>query len=76
MLSRNFKDINEIEKQLNEDFENICDWLVNKKLSIHFGDDKAKFILSATKLKIKKVRKLNMRYGDIWRYTGQIEFQS
>ena len=76
MLSRNFKDINEIEKQLNEDFENICDWLVNKKLSIHFGDNKGKFILSATKLKIKKVRKLNMRYGDIWRYTGQIEFQS
>ena len=65
VLSRNFKDTNEIEKQLNEDFENICDWFVDKKLSIHFGEDKTKSILFATKFKIKKVRKLNIRYGDI-----------
>ena len=37
------KDINEIEKQLNKDFESICDWFV----------------------KIKKVRKLNIKYGEI-----------
>ena len=59
------KDINEIEKQLNKDFETICDWFVNNKLSIHFGDDKTKSILFATKLKIKNVRKLNIKYGDI-----------
>ena len=34
------KDINKIEKQLNEDFVNTCDWFVSIKLSIHFGDDK------------------------------------
>ena len=34
------KDINKIEKQLNEDFVNTCDWFVSNKLSIHFGDDK------------------------------------
>ena len=45
------KDINEIEKQLNKDFENIRDWFVDSKLSIHFGDDKT-FILFATKFKI------------------------
>ena len=59
------KDINEIEKQLNKDFESICDWFVDNKLSIHFGDDKTKSILFATKFKIKKVRKLNIKYGDI-----------
>ena len=35
--SKNFKDI---EKQLNEDFANICDWFIDNKLSIHFGQDK------------------------------------
>ena len=59
------KDINEIEKQLNKDFETICDWFVDNKLSIHFGDDKTKSILFATKFKIKNVRKLNIKYGDI-----------
>ena len=49
-------DINEIEKQLNKDFESICDWFVDNKLSIHFGDDEAKSILFATKFKIKKVK--------------------
>ena len=59
------KDINETEKQLNENFESICDWFVNNKLSIRFGDDKTKSVLFATKFKIKKVRKLNIKYGDI-----------
>ena len=55
-------DINDIEKQLNKDFENICDWFVDNKLSIHFGDDKTKSILFATKFKIRKIRKLNINY--------------
>ena len=59
------KDINEIEKQLNKDFESICDWFVNNKLSIHFGDDKTKSILFSSKFKIAKVRKLNLKYGNI-----------
>ena len=28
--------INEIEKQLNENFNSLCDWFVDNKLSIHF----------------------------------------
>ena len=59
------KDINKIEKQLNKDFESICDWFVNNKLRIHFGDYKSKSILFATKFKIKKVRRVNLKYGDI-----------
>ena len=64
-LACQHKDINEIEKQLNKDFLSICDWFVDNKLSIHFGDDKTKSILFASKFKIKKVRKLNIKYGNI-----------
>ena len=59
------KDINEIEKQLNVDFSNICDWFVDNKLSIHFGEDKTKSILFASKFKKKNIKKLNIKYGDI-----------
>ena len=51
------KDINEIEKQLNVDFSNICDWFVDNKLSIHFGEDKTKSILFASKFKKKNIKK-------------------
>ena len=33
------KDVVQIEKRLNEDFENLSDWFVDNKLSIHFGVD-------------------------------------
>ena len=64
-LSCQNSDINEIEKQLNKNFKSIPDWLVDNKLSIHFGDDKTKSIRFATKFKIKKIRKLTIKYGDI-----------
>ena len=38
------KEVEEIEKVLNNDFKNICNWFVDKKLSIHFGEDKTKSI--------------------------------
>ena len=59
------KDFNGIEKHLNKDFKSIYDWFVDNKLSIHFGDDKTKSILFASKFKIKKVRKLNIKYGNL-----------
>ena len=34
------KNVKDIEKQLNKDFANICDWFVDNKLSIHFSEDK------------------------------------
>ena len=49
------KDINKIENQLNGDFFNICDWFVDNKLSIHFGEDKTKSILFASKFKRKNI---------------------
>ena len=33
---------------------------------IHFGDDKTKSVLIVTKFKIKKVRKPNIKYRDIY----------
>ena len=59
------KNVKEIEKQLNEDFANLCDWFVENKLSIHFGEDKTKSILFATKMKVKKVDKLDITHQNI-----------
>ena len=59
------KEVEEIEKVLNNDFENICDWFVDNKLSIHFGEDKTKSILFASQRKIKTIKKLNIKYQDI-----------
>ena len=59
------KDVIEIEKQLNEDFTNICEWFVDNRLSIHFGEDKTKSILFASKRKIKRVPKLKINYKNI-----------
>ena len=59
------KDINETEKQLNVDFCNKCDWFVDNKLSIHFGEDKTKSILFASKFKKRNIKKLNIKNGDM-----------
>ena len=45
-------------------FSNVCDWFVDNKLSIHFGEDKTKSILFASKFK-KNFKKLYIKYGDI-----------
>ena len=59
------KDVVQIEKRLNEDFENLCDWFVDNKLSIHFGEDKTKSILFVSKRRAKNIRQLNIKYKDI-----------
>ena len=59
------KNVKDIEKQLNEDFTNKCDWFADNKLSIHFGEDKTKSILFASKHKIKKLQKLEIIYNNI-----------
>ena len=59
------KNVIEIEKQLNWDFTNICEWFVDNRLSIHFGEDKTKSILFASICKIKKVPKLNINHRNI-----------
>ena len=59
------KNVKDIEKQLNEDFVNICDQFVDNKLSIQFGEDKTKSLLFAAKRKVKKLQKLEIIYNNI-----------
>ena len=61
------KDITEIESALNKNFSMFCDWFVDNKFSIHFGEDKTKSILFGSKHKIKKSKPLNNQYNDIKR---------
>ena len=56
------KNVKEIEKKINENFSDLCDWFVDNKLSIHFGDDKTKCILFSSKGKVKKAEPLNIAY--------------
>ena len=55
----------EIEKQLIRDFSSLCDWFVDNKLSIHFGQEKAKSILFGTKHKLRSAKSLNIVYNGI-----------
>ena len=65
------KDIAKIDEILNEDFESICDWFVDNKLSIHFGDDKAKSIFFVSNRRAKNICKLNIRYKKINKTTNR-----
>ena len=58
------KSIEQIESKLNRNFNALCHWFLEKKLSIHFGEDKTKSILFGRK-KCKNLRKLDIRKGDI-----------
>ena len=59
------KDIHEIEVVLNKNFSTLCDWFVDNKLSIHFGEDKKKSILFRSKHRLKNSKPLNIQYKDI-----------
>ena len=48
-----------------KDFENICDWFVDNKLSINFGKDKTKSILFTSKRRSKNIHQLNIRYNQM-----------
>ena len=54
------KYVKEIEKKLNGDLTNICEWFVDNKRSIHFGKDASKLTLFASTCKTKKAPKLNI----------------
>ena len=60
-----YKDLEQIKEELTKNFSNICDWFVDNKLSIHFGEDKTKSILSSSKNRKRKIETLNIQYGDV-----------
>ena len=43
------KDLDTISDRLNTKFNKLCDWFVDNKLSIYFGEDKTKSILFTVK---------------------------
>ena len=59
------KDLERIKEELTKTFSNICDWFVDNKLSIHFGEDKTKSILFSTKNRKRKIGTLDIQYGDV-----------
>ena len=59
------KHIKTIEDQLNKDFNPLCEWFIDDKLSIHFGEEKTESILLGTIKRLKNSRNLDMQYKDI-----------
>ena len=47
---------------VNFKFSSLCDWFVDNKLSVHFGQDKTKSILFGTKHKLRNAKVLNIVY--------------
>ena len=58
------KDSKTTEDQLNEDFNSFCEWFIDNKLSIHFGEEETKSILFGTKQLLHKGKTFSIRYGD------------
>ena len=58
-------DVQIIEHQLNKVFANLCEWFVDNKLSIHFGEDRTKCILLGSKLKLKNAGKFHIMHNGI-----------
>ena len=59
------KDTKTIEEQLNRDFNSLCEWFIDNKLSIHFVEEKTKSILFGTKGHLNNQTDLNIKYSDI-----------
>ena len=59
------KSVTEVKKKLTKVFSNICDWFVDNKLCIRFGEDKTKSTLLSSKRNLKLAEKLDIRYKEI-----------
>ena len=61
----------------NNDFSNLCEWILGNKQNICFGEDRTKSILFRTKSKLRKVGKLNITYqGTDIKQNSQVTFLS
>ena len=59
-----YKDVEEIEKALNNDLEKIWNWFADNKSNIHYGENQTKSILFQNQHKIKNIKKVNTKYQD------------
>ena len=60
------RDVKEIERNLNKNFSDVCDWFVDNKLNVHLGEDNTECILFGTKHRLNKVGSLDI---NMVRYT-------
>ena len=63
-LVYHYKGVKENKHNLNKSFSNVCDFYVDNKLIIHFGDDKNKKHIVWYKIS-PQVYKLDIRYSAI-----------
>ena len=68
------KNIQKIEEQLNSDFTSLCEWFIDNKLNVHFGEEKTKSILFGTKRQLKDQRDLNLK-GELQRENKLISYE-
>ena len=47
--------LNNIENKLNTNFNSLCDWFVEKKLSLHFWEEKTKSIVFGTRKRLNNL---------------------
>ena len=64
-ISYNHKTVRTIEDKLNNDFNTLCDWFVDNKLSIHFGEEKTKSILFSPKNLRKRAEPIVIKRHDV-----------
>ena len=58
--STNLRTLKKIENVLNKEFSSLCQWFIDNKLSIHFGEDKTKSILFS---KTRCLREINISFA-------------
>ena len=54
------EDVKKIENVLNKEFSSLCQWFIDNKLSIHFGEDKTKSILLS---KTRGLKEINISFA-------------
>ena len=54
------EEVKKIENVLNKEFSSLCQWFIDSKLSIHFGEDKTKSILFS---KTRDLKEINISFG-------------
>ena len=59
------KILKKLKKKLNKNFNSLCDWFVENKLSIHFAEDMTKSIIFGTRRRLKGLETLDIRRGNI-----------
>ena len=55
------EDVRKIENVLNKEFSSLCQWFIDNKLSIHFGENKTKSIVFS---RTKGLKEINISFAD------------